>query len=78
MRGQGDNRFPAAWRRALLPVVGAVLAGNAAYFLLLFPWLPERWQQRPFALDPGLGLDFLVCLGLYLLLRWFDSRRRGQ
>lgn len=59
-----------------------MLIGNGVYFLILFSWLPPRWQHQPFALDPGLGLDFLLCLGAYVLLRrgwrWFDSRRGRQ
>jgi hypothetical protein len=82
VHGKPDNRFPAAWRGAAWAAAAAVLLGNGLYFLVLFPWLPEGWRHQPFALDAGLGLDFLLCLGVYVLLRrarrWFDSRRRGQ
>lgn len=54
----------ARWLRAL----AAAAAGNAIYFLLAAPALPERLRHRPFALDAGLGLDFLLCLALYLAL----------
>jgi hypothetical protein len=54
----------ARWLRAL----AAVVAGNALYFLVAAPRLPELWRHRPFALDPGLGLDFVICLALYLAL----------
>ncbi|MFQ5663121.1 MAG: hypothetical protein ACE5HL_04755 [Terriglobia bacterium] len=50
-------------------ILAAVLAGNGLYFLLLFPHLPASWQHQPFALDRGLGLDFLLCLGAYGLIR---------
>jgi hypothetical protein len=43
-----------------------VLAGNALYLLLLAPRLPEWARHRPFALDPGLLLDFATCLVIYL------------
>lgn len=71
-RGQGPGRtWPAAaWRDFLL----AVLAGNALYYLALFGLLPSGWQHQPFAFDRGLGLDFVLCLALYALLRW--ARRR--
>lgn len=59
---------------ALLDALGAVLAGNALYFLLLFPRLPEAWQHRTFALDRGLTLDFLLCLGLFGLARLVRTR----
>jgi hypothetical protein len=77
-----DNRFPDTGRGVTATAAASVLVGNAPYLLVLFRWLPERWRHRSFALDPGLGLDFLLCLAVYALMwwapRWFDSRRRGQ
>ncbi|MCI0403788.1 MAG: hypothetical protein L0212_09720 [Acidobacteria bacterium] len=82
MRRAGDNRFPEAWREVAVTAAAAVLLGNGFYFLVLFSWLPQRWQHRPFELDPGLGLDFLLCLGAYIVLRqgrrWFDWGRGRQ
>lgn len=49
-------------------ILAAVLAGNAAYYLL-FDHLPPSWQHQPFAFDRGLALDFLLCLAIYGLLR---------
>jgi len=75
-----DNDFA---RRLLRPprpaarwvnLLGAVLAGNAIYFLLLYSHLPARWQHQPFVLDLGLGLDFLLCVALYLAARWLLPR----
>ena len=54
----------ARWLQAL----AAVVAGNALYFLLVAPALPGQLRHRPFAIDAGLGLDFLICLALYLAL----------
>lgn len=50
----------------LLRALAAVLAGNALYFLLLVPRLPEWVRHRPFVADPGLLLDFAICLVIYL------------
>jgi hypothetical protein len=50
----------------LLRALAAVLAGNVLYLLLLDPRLPEWARHRPFALDPGLVLDFAICLVIYL------------
>ncbi len=61
----GWERGPKLW-----DAVVAVLGGNALYFLVLFEHLPESWQHQPFALDRGLGLDFVLCLGVLLVLRW--------
>lgn len=58
--------------RALL----AVVAGNAVYFLLVAPRLPESARHRPFVPDAGLALDFLICLLLYLGLGRLGGRRR--
>lgn len=79
MRSRDDNEFSSAHsagkssRRARPPAwvafLGAVLAGNAVYFLLLFPHLPEPWQHQPFAFDRGLALDFFLCLAFYGLVR---------
>jgi len=52
----------------LLRALAAVLAGNALYFLLLGPRLPEWAWHRPFALDIGLILDFAICLAVYVAL----------
>jgi hypothetical protein len=55
-------------------MLGAILLGNALYFLLLAPLLPEAWRHQRFALDLGLGLDFLLCLGLYALARLLRAK----
>jgi hypothetical protein len=52
----------------LLRALAAVLSGNAVYFLVLAPRMPEWARHRPFALDLGLLLDFLVCTGIYVAL----------
>ncbi|OFV79649.1 MAG: hypothetical protein A3D93_01310 [Acidobacteria bacterium RIFCSPHIGHO2_12_FULL_67_30] len=58
----------------LADALGAILAGNLLYFLLLSPRLPEVWRHQPFAFDPGLVLDFLLCLGLFGAARWLRAR----
>jgi hypothetical protein len=62
------------WVRAL----AAVVAGNALYFLLVAPALPMTLRHRPFALDAGLGLDFLICLALDLALGGLTAVRRRR
>lgn len=55
----------------------AVGLGNAIYFLLVYPHVSETWQHRPNGgIDPGLVLDFLICLALYIAVRaiWPDHR----
>lgn len=43
----------------------AVVGGNAVYYLLLWPWLPQPARHRAYELDLGLLVDFWVCLALY-------------
>jgi hypothetical protein len=64
----------ARWLRAL----AAVAAGNALYFLVVAPALPMPLRHRPFALDAGLGLDFLICLALDLVLGGLTGVRRRR
>ena len=48
--------------------LAAVLAGNAAYFVLM-RFLPPRARHMPFQLDLGLVVDFWFCLVAYGLIR---------
>jgi hypothetical protein len=54
----------------------AVLAGNAAYFLLL-PYLPPRARHVPFQIDLGLALDCWFCLVAWGIVKAV-SRRKSQ
>jgi hypothetical protein len=51
--------------RRWIEYLAAILAGNAIYFLLLFPDLPSALQHRPFVFDLGLALDFVLCVVVY-------------
>ncbi len=55
-------------RARLLRAAAAVLAGNAIYFVLLLRRLPAWLRHRPFTLDAGLALDFLICAAIFLAL----------
>jgi hypothetical protein len=55
----------------------AVLAGNAAYFLLLVPRLPASARHRAFDFDLGLLIDFWVCLVIYGLIELLLFLRRA-
>ncbi len=46
----------------------AILAGNILY-LLIEPYLPIELRHRLFRADPGVLLDFLICAGIYGLVR---------
>jgi hypothetical protein len=47
----------------------AVLVGNAIYFLVLFPTLPESLRHQPRRMDAGLLLAFLCCVAIYGVIR---------
>ena len=46
----------------------AVLSGNVAY-LFIEPGLPDFMRHRIFRVDLGLGVDFLLCVAAYGLVR---------
>jgi hypothetical protein len=63
--------------RNLLEAVIAVIAGNAVYFLLLWPHLPEHARHQVYRLDIGLLIDFWVCaacFGVIKLISGFKKR----
>jgi hypothetical protein len=55
--------------RRWLEYLAAILLGNAIYFLSFLPHLPVSVQHQAFRVDWGLGLDFLICVVVYGLLR---------
>ena len=56
----------------------AILIGNIVY-LFLEPQLPEVMRQRLFRVDAGLAIDFVICVGVYGLVRllrgWGEGRQ---
>jgi divalent metal cation (Fe/Co/Zn/Cd) transporter len=55
--------------RRWIEYLAAILVGNAIYFLVLFPGLPQALQHQPFRFDAGLALAFLCCVMLYGVIR---------
>ncbi|HEY1264630.1 MAG TPA: hypothetical protein VGF06_13975 [Terriglobales bacterium] len=53
----------------------AVLAGNAAYFLLM-PHLPSPARHVAFRIDLGLAVDFWFCLVALAVVKTVVWRRR--
>ncbi len=78
--------------RRWIEYTAAILAGNAIYFLALYPILPRGLQHLPprpgavplFRFDLGLLLDFLCCVAVYGIIRlgaaharrWNERTRR--
>ena len=57
--------------RTWIEYLVSILAGNALYFLVLFPWLPTELRHEPYHPDLGFAFDGLVCVAVYRLLRVF-------
>ena len=55
----------------------AVLAGNAAYFLLL-PYLPQAARHAPFRTDLGLVVDAGLCLVALAVTKWVSGSKRAS
>jgi hypothetical protein len=70
--------------RRWIEYTAAILAGNAIYFLVLYPGLSRKLQHQPFRFDAGLALDFACCVIVYGVIRlavsharrWNDRSRR--
>jgi hypothetical protein len=56
--------------------LAAVLAGNAAYFLLM-KHLPPQARHVPFQIDLGLLVDFWFCLVVFGVIK-IVAKRRGD
>lgn len=52
----------------------AVLAGNAAYFLLM-PYLPLPARHVPFRTDLGLAVDGAICLAAFGIVKFLSIRK---
>jgi hypothetical protein len=50
----------------------AILLGNIIY-LFIEPQLPYVMRHRMFRVDFGLGIDFVLCVAIYGLVRQFRS-----
>ena len=63
--------------RNLVEAVLAVIAGNAVYFLVLWPHLPEHARHQVYRLDLGLLVDFWVCAACFgvVKLLWKIKKR---
>lgn len=56
---------PRRWLEYLI----AILLGQAIYYFSLVPHLPESLHHQGFQIDLGMLLDFIICAGVYGLIR---------
>ena len=56
----------------------AVAAGNAIYFLALWPYLPPNARHSVYRIDLGLAVDFWICAACFGLIHllWKKKKRR--
>jgi hypothetical protein len=66
-------RFLGVTPRRWLEYLVAILIGNAIYYLSLVPHLPQAMRHQGFQVDWGMGVDFLVCVAIYGLIRLGSS-----
>ena len=64
-----DKKFLGLTRRRWLEYLAATVLGNLIYYFSLEPHLPPELRHNTRYLDMGSLIDFLVCVGVYLLLR---------
>lgn len=68
-----QKKILGATPRRWLEYLVAILFGNGIYYFSLFPHLPESLQHQGFQMDLGVAVDFLVCVGVYGLIRLGSS-----
>jgi hypothetical protein len=67
------DQFLGATPRRWLEYLVAILIGNAIYYFSLVPHLPDFLRHQGFRTDWGAGIDFLVCVAVYGLIRLGSS-----
>lgn len=63
------RQFLGVTPRRWLEYLFAILIGNAIYFFSLAPHLPAALRHKIFQTDPGVAVDFAVCVAVYGLIR---------
>jgi hypothetical protein len=71
------KRYLGATPRRWLEYLGAIILGNAIYYFSLAPHLPVSLRHQTPKLDWGMALDFLVCVGVYGLIRLGSRMQRS-
>jgi hypothetical protein len=63
------KQYLGATPRRWVEYLAAILIGNAIYYFSLLPHLPAPLRHQGPQVDWGMGVDFLVCVGVYGLIR---------
>ena len=71
------REFLGASLRRWLEYLVAILLGQLIYYFSLVPHLPDSLRHHGSNIDLGMFVDFLVCLGVYGLIRLGAYVQRG-
>lgn len=63
------RQFLGATPRRWIEYLVAILLGQLIYYFSLMPYLPDALRHHGSNIDLGMGVDFLVCLAVYGLIR---------
>jgi hypothetical protein len=63
------SQFLGATPRRWIEYLVAILLGQVIYYFSLVPHLPDALRHHGSDIDLGMFVDFLVCLGVYGLIR---------
>lgn len=63
------RQFLGATPRRWLEYLIAILIGQVIFYFSLTPHLPDALRHHGSDIDPGMGIDFLVCVAVYGLIR---------
>jgi len=63
------HQFLGATPRRWLEYLIAILLGQVIYYFSLVPHLPDSLRHHGSDIDLGMGVDFLVCVAVYGLIR---------
>ncbi len=72
-RSNGGVSIMRRWAEYLV----AILTGNIVY-LFLEPHLPIPLRHQMSRIDPGLGLDFLLCVAIFGVVRTARGNNGGE
>jgi hypothetical protein len=64
---------PRRWLEYLI----AILLAQVIYYFSLVPYLPDALRHHGSEIDLGMGVDFLVCVAVYGLIRLGSYVRHG-
>jgi hypothetical protein len=72
------RQFLGATLRQWIEYLIAILLGQVIYYFSLMPHLPHSLRHHGSDIDWGIGVNFLVCVAVYGLIRLGERVQRGS